>query len=397
MEQAWRWFGESDPVTLDNVRQAGARSVVSALHQAPLGVAWDTETIARRKALIEAAGLNWTVCESIPVPDAIKIGGAGAAKAIGVFKDTLARIGRAGIATVCYNFMPVVDWTRTELMFPRPNAGYALRFDMIDFVGYDVFVLARPFAADSYPPEHVALAQKRMKTKSAADLERLEATVIHGLPGAAAGHDRDGITALIEDYRGIDAGALRENLRVFLSEVVPIAEEVGVRLAIHPDDPPFPLFGLPRIVSTAADIRAILSFVDSAANGLTFCTGSLGARGDNDVTAMAKEFRERIAFAHLRNVTCETDGSFFEDEHLGGGTDMVAVVDILLREQRRRRMSGDERLIPMRPDHGHLLADDIEKHRAGLAIQPGYSLIGRLKGLAELRGVMAALDRTPTN
>jgi mannonate dehydratase len=262
-----------------------------------------------------------------------------------------------------------------------------LRFDMVDFVGYDVFVLGRPKAEESYPATLVASAEARIAAMDAAALERLEANIIRGLPGGDGSYDRAAIAALIARYDGLSAEAMRDNLKTFLRAVVPVAEEFGVRLAIHPDDPPFQLFGLPRVVSTPSDVRALLAAVDSPANGITLCTGSYGSRPDNDPVAMAKEFAGRIHFAHLRNVTTEPDGSFYEAEHLEGDTDMVAVIAVLLAEEARRRAAGDALPIPMRPDHGHVLADDL-----GKATNPGYSLIGRLKGLAELRGVMRALD-----
>ena len=388
MEQAWRWFGENDPVTLDHVRQAGASGIVSALHYVPPGVAWTDAQIAERKALIEGAGLRWSVCESIMMPNAIKLGNTEARAAIDAWKDTLARLGRAGIPTVCFNFMSVVDWTRTDLHYLLPTTGLALRFDMVSFVGYDCFVLRRPHAEGDYPAELVAQAQARIEAMEPAAVAQLEANIIRGLPGGEASYDRTSIGRLIAAYDGLDVETMRGHLVSFIREVAPVAEEVGVKLAIHPDDPPFPLFGLPRVVSTPADIRAILAASDSRANGITLCTGSFGSRPDNDVTGIAREFAHRIHFAHLRNVTIEPDGSFFEDEHLEGGTDMVAVIDILLREEKRRRAAGDAQPIPMRPDHGHLLGDDIHKQT-----NPGYSLIGRLKGLAELRGIMRALER----
>ena len=387
MEQTWRWFGESDPVSLDNVRQAGATGIVTALHHIPPGAVWNPEEIARRKAAIEAGGLTWSVCESIMMPNAIKRGDAGATRAVGAWKDTLAHLGRAGIGTVCYNFMPVVDWTRTDLHYPLPTKGLALRFDFVSFVGYDVFVLRRPQAEADYPPAVVEAARHRIESMDETAVARLEANIIRGLPGGEASYDRASIGQLIATYAGIDDAAMRESLKAFLREVVPVAEEFGVRLAIHPDDPPFPLFGLPRVVSTASDVRALLAAAESPANGITLCTGSYGSRADNDPVAMAREFAHAIQFAHLRNVTVEPDGSFFEDGHLEGDTDMVAVIDILLREERRRLTVGDAKPIPLRPDHGHLLGDDI-----GKATNPGYSFIGRLKGLGELRGVIRALE-----
>ena len=383
MEQTWRWFGEGDPIPLAHIRQAGATSIVTALHDRLPGEVWPMAEIDERKAIIAAAGLTWSVCESIPTPDEIKIGGAAARPAIDAWKDTLANLGRAGIATVCYNFMPIVDWTRTDLSFAAPLGGRALRFDIVDFIGYDVEVLGRPHAEGDYAPELVAAARLRIAEKTPEDIERLARNLIAGLPGGAIAQTRPSIAAKLRACHGLDAETMRANLVDFLKEVVPVAEQFGVRLAIHPDDPPRPLFGLPRVVSTAQDAWQIIDAVDSPANGLTLCVGSYGSRSDNDVVAMASEFAERINFAHLRNVTIESDGVFYEADHLDGGTDMVAVVDRLLKEERRR-----QREIPMRPDHGHLMGDDDGKRS-----NPGYSYIGRLKGLAELRGVMRALER----
>ena len=383
MEQTWRWFGDNDPVTLDQVKQAGATGIVTALHHLPEDQVWTPDEVAKRKATIEAKGLRWSVVESIPTPSAIKLGSKDAAKAIRIWKDSLANVGRAGVGVVCYNFMPVVDWTRTDLMWRLPTTGYALRFDMVDFVGYDVFVLKRPRAEAGYPAELVVRAKARIARKSADEIATLERNVIAGLPGGAAAQTRESIAGQIAAFDGIDDDAMRANLEAFLREVVPVAEEVGVKLAIHPDDPPFSLFGLPRVVSTLADAKRVLAAVDSPANGITLCTGSYGVRPDNDLVEMAKQLGARVNFAHLRNTTREPDGSFYEAEHLDGDTDMVGVVEALLAEERK---SG--RQIPMRPDHGHLLADDIHKKT-----NPGYSLVGRLKGLAELRGVMRTLER----
>ncbi len=384
MEQAWRWFGPDDPVTLDQVRQAGATGIVTALHHRQDGTVWPDDEVLRRRAEIEAAGLVWSVVESIPVPDAIKLGGAEAGRATAVFANSLRAVGRAGIRTVCYNFMPVVDWTRTDLMWRLPSTGYALRFDAVDFATYDAFILRRSGAEADHRPEVLARARERIAAMSAGEQATLERTIIAGLPGVAGEvNDRARFERRLASYAGMTATDLRASHAAFLRAVAPVAEEAGVRLAVHPDDPPFPLFGLPRVVSTGEDLRALLAAVASPANGLTFCAGSLGSRADNDVPALAREFAPHVHFAHLRNVTTEPDGSFYEAEHLDGGTDMVAVIGTLLAEEARR---GTQ--IPMRPDHGHLLADDIGKRT-----NPGYSLIGRLKGLAELRGVMRTLER----
>lgn len=388
MLESWRWFGEDDPVTLAHVKQTGASGVVTALHQIPDGTAWPEEEIARRKALIEDAGLSWGVCESIPVGQSIKRGDAHARRAIDVWKDTLVKLGRAGVPVVCYNFMPVVDWTRTDLRYPTKTTSLALRFDIVDFIAYDAFILKRAHAEADYDAGLVVEARRRATELTEDEARLLERNIIAGLPGGALVQTRESISALIASYEGMEAATMQGNLISFLKEVVPVAEEVGVRLAIHPDDPPFSLFGLPRVVSTAADIRNILAAVDSQANGITLCTGSYGSRADNDLVAMAEEFAPHIHFAHLRNVTTEPNGSFLEDDHLDGGTDMVAVIGILLREERRAVREGRRTVIPMRPDHGHLLGEEITKKT-----NPGYPYIGRLKGLGELRGVMRAVSR----
>jgi mannonate dehydratase len=348
VKETWRWFGREDPVTLDNARQAGARGIVTALHHLYDGRAWSLDEVTARKRVIEAAGLTWDVCESIPIPNTIKRRDGTFRRDIDAWKDSLVNLAKSGVSTVCYNFMPVVDWTRTDLRYPLPSTALALRFDMPAFVAYDVFTLKRPGAEGDYSAEALEAARARLPHLDEAALASIERNVIGGMPARQA-------------------------------------EEAGVRLAIHPDDPPFSLFGMPRVVSTAADLRALFDAVKSPANGLTLCSGSLGSRADNDVVAIAREFASRVYFAHLRNVALEADGSFYEADHLEGATDMVALVGALMEEEARRRGEGrSDAEIPMRPDHGHLLADDIAKER----INPGYSCVGRLKGLAELRGVM---------
>lgn len=385
MKECFRWYGPKDPVPLAHIRQAGATGIVTALHDIYDGSAWPEADIARLKAVIEAGGLEWSVVESIPVHTSIKTAGPERDRYIGWYKDSIRALARNGISTICYNFMPVVDWTRTELRHPMPNGALALRFDAIDFAAYDVFVLKRPGAAEDYTPERLAEAETRLAALGEAGIARIEHNLIAGLPAAERHYDRVSFQAALDDYAGITADELHGHLAHFLREIVPVAEEVGARLCIHPDDPAFSLFGLPRIVSTAQDARRILAAADSPANGLTFCTGSYGTRAENDLPAMVREFGPRIHFAHLRNVTREPDGSFHEADHLGGSTDMPAVILALLGEQDRRLAEGRaDWQIPLRPDHGHLLADDITKER----INPGYSLIGRLRGLAELRGVM---------
>lgn len=388
MLQTWRWFGPDDPVTLGDARQAGVEGIVTALHQFYDGRAWSASDIDQRIGQLRAAGFDWSVCESIPVHASIKLGDGSRRRFIDAWKDSLANLGRAGVPVVCYNFMPVVDWTRTDLRHPTKAGGLALRFDMADFVAYDVHVLKRIDADRDYAQPLLSEARHRFSAMDHARIATLERTIIAGLPGGEDSHTREGIRASISAFAGITADDMRRNLVAFLEEVVPVAEDVGVKLAIHPDDPPLSLFGLPRIVSTAADARFIVDAVDHVANGLTLCAGSYGSRIGNDPVAFADEFGPRINFAHLRNVVCDRDGSFMESDHLGGDVDMVGLISSLAREERRRVQIGNHTPIPMRPDHGHLLLDDINK-----TVNPGYSCIGRLKGLAELRGVMAAVDR----
>jgi len=382
MQETWRWFGPNDNITLQQVRQTGATGIVTALHDVAPGVAWSKEAIEARRDMIAAAGLSWAVCESIPVPDAIKRDGSGAKSEIDAWKMTLSRLGHAGIKTVCYNFMPVVDWTRTDLMFKLADGGFALRYDHVDFIAYDVFILARSNAQDDYDADAVAQAFERFSNMAEADQLALEKNIIAGLPGGADAQSRHAIGRLIASFKGLSKDDMRANLSYFLSEVIPVAQEAGVQLAIHPDDPPLPLFGLPRIVSTADDARYILSAHDASENGLTFCTGSYGALAENDLVAMAREFSDRINFAHLRMVRHEGNKCFHEAEHLHRVDEVMGVAQAIRESEMRR-----SRNIPMRPDHGHLLATDATRPS-----NPGYSYIGRLKGLAELRGVIAALD-----
>ena len=387
MKESWRWFGPQDLISLDQIKQAGSTGVVSALHHIYGSQAWPLDEVLRRKAEIESAGLAWSVVESIPIHKSIKLRSSPQGQYIDGWKDTLAAIAKAGVPVVCYNFMPLVDWTRTNLKWRLPSTGYALRFDAVDFAAYDLFQLKRHGAELDYPPERIAAARARFKSMSEMQQNELEHAIIAGLPGAESSYNPQQFRESREEWNGITPDNLRSALVDFLKEVVPVAEELGIRLAIHPDDPPWPLFGLPRAVSTASDARSILGAIDSPANGLTFCVGSYGARPDNDLLAMIDEFAPRIHFAHLRQVVREADGSFYEAEHLRGSSDMVGVIRALLREEsRRRRARRPDHQIPMRPDHGHLLADDINKKT-----NPGYSYIGRLKGLAELRGVMEGL------
>ena len=388
MLETWRWFGPDDPVTCSDIRQAGADGVVTALHEMAPGEVWQPADIAARKAFIEAAGLEWSVVESIPVHPAIKLGDDRAQPYIDAWIETMRNLAAAGISTICYNFMPVVDWTRTDLRHPTRRGGLALRFDPVEFAAYDLFILQRAGAEADYADDILAAAEAHFATMDEDAGQRLESTIIAGLPGSELSHGREDIRAAIAEYDGLGAAGLRASLIAFLEQVAPAAEACGARVCLHPDDPPFPIFGLPRVVSTAADYGAVFDAVPSLANGITLCAGSMGSRPDNDVIAIAETFAPRLHFAHLRNVTIEPTGAFFEDDHLEGGVDMVGLVSVLLKEEARRRAEGRmDQVIPMRPDHGHLLLDDIGKQT-----NPGYSAIGRLKGLAELRGVARAVS-----
>lgn len=388
MKQSWRWFGPNDPVTLAHVRQAGATGIVTALHHLNDGRAWPADEIARRKAEIAAAGLDWRIVESVIVHEDIKTRTGRYRELIDNYKASIRALAAAGIDTICYNFMAITDWTRTDLDHPMPHGGTALRFDIVDFCAYDVLMLERPNAEADHPADRIAAAHARLAGMSESDKARLETNLIGWVPAREFIFDRDSFRRALDLYRDMTRDGLRANLIAFLGEIVPVAEEAGVRMAIHPDDPPFPLFGLPRVVSSADDAEIILSACRSPSNGLTLCTGSYGANARNDLPAMARRFAADVHFAHLRNVTKEPDGSFHEAEHLAGDTDMVAVVTALMVEERRRKAAGRaDWEIPMRPDHGHAIVDDI-----GKKTNPGYSCIGRLKGLAELRGIMHAVD-----
>ncbi len=390
MEQTWRWFGPDDAVKLHEIRQAGASGIVTALHHIPYGVVWSQDEIATRKAMIEAdasLGLRWSVVESLPVAEPIKLADGDLSRLFDNYRESLRNLGALGVTTVCYNFMPVLDWTRTQLATPLPGGGTALRFNAHEYAAFDCFMLARKGAEAEHAPDVLTRARAWFDRASESDKDRLLANIMAGLPGAYARYDVPGLRTMLDRYADITADGLRENLARFLREVVPAAEEAGVRMCIHPDDPPRPLFGLPRIVSNQSDIDFLLGAVDSAANGLTLCTGSLGAGPGNDLPAMAQRFASRTHFVHLRNVSKEPDGSFQEADHLGGDVDMVAVMSALLHEQARRQEAGDPHWrLPFRPDHGHELLDDARRKT-----HPGYPLIGRMRGLAELRGVMVAL------
>ena len=390
MRQAWRWFGPDDPVSLDDIRQAGATDVVHALHHVPPGEAWSGAEVAARKALIDDApvgrsALTWSVVESIPVPDDVKRLGGGANKSIEAWIASLEAVAGAGIKVVCYNFMPIVDWTRTDIDWRLPSGASALRFDQHRFAGFDLYVLRRPNAPSAYSEAEKNEARAALDAMSEDDIATLTRTIAAGLPGGTTDAlDLEAFRARLAAYRGIDAAALREHLVQFLQAVAPKAEALGIKLTLHPDDPPRPLFGLPRIASTASDYQALFDAVPSPANGMCYCTGSLGVAASNDLPAMARQFARRIHFAHLRATRREADGSFFEADHLDGDVDMVAVLAALLAEDTTR---APDAKITFRPDHGHRMLDDLNKRT-----NPGYSAIGRLKGLAELRGAIKALQ-----
>lgn len=390
MEHTWRWFGPGDPITLAEIRQAGATGIVTALHHIPNGEVWPLEEILERKAMIDAAGLRWSVVESVPVHEHIKWGGPLKARAIENYGATLVNLAAAGIHTVCYNFMPVLDWTRTELRRPLETGGTALAFDFDVYAAFDLFVLERPGAADGYTDAEIARAAAAHRAMTPDQIETLTRTILEGLPGAEESFTLDGFREALGRYRAVDRDGLRQALFEFLGRVVPVAEAHGVRLAIHPDDPPRPLFGLPRILSNAGDVQALLDAYDSESNGITLCVGSYASDPDNDASGIARRFAHRVWFAHLRNVRVGSDRkSFIESDHLDGDVDMVEVISILCREEARRRAEGmTAAVIPMRPDHGHVLLDD-ERRRT----RPGYPLIGRMKGLSQLAGVELAVRR----
>jgi mannonate dehydratase len=396
MRQTWRWFGPHDLTSVDDMRQAGVEGVVSALHHVPTGAVWTDEEISKRQSEISrmkdgsASGLSWDVVESLPVSEAIKKQKGDWRAHIANYKVSLENLASAGLQTICYNFMPVLDWTRTDLAFRVGHGGTTMRFDHIDFAAFDIHILQRGGAAESFGPEVTEAAGARFAGMSEERKRQLAANVTAGLPGSTESMTTQEVRQHLAEYDSIGVDALRANFIAFLEEVTPVAERLGMRLCCHPDDPPFPLLGLPRIMSTADDYAVILDAVDSPASGMTLCSGSLGARPDNDIPAIMRRFAPRVHFLHLRNVTLETPGmpaSFHEAEHLGGGTDMVALIAEIVAEEARRKAEGRaDHQIPMRPDHGQDIVDDL-----GRDGQPGYPIIGRLKGLAELRGVMTAL------
>ncbi|TDH36246.1 mannonate dehydratase [Pseudohoeflea suaedae] len=397
MRQTWRWFGPKDLVSIDDMRQAGVEGVVSALHHIPTGALWSSEEIARRQSELSVmrdgspSTLAWEVVESLPVSEDIKKQKGEWRAHIANYKQSLKNLRDAGIEIVCYNFMPVLDWTRTDLAYRTPTGATCMRYDFADFAAFDIHILKRGGAAGDFPEEVVAEADRRFRDMSDERKSELSRNVVFGLPGAAENFSLDDVRQHLAEYDGLSGDKLRRHLIDFLSEVVPTAEELGIRMCCHPDDPPYPLLGLPRVMSTEKDYRTVMDEIDSPANGITLCSGSLGARPDNDIPGMMERLGDRVHFLHLRNVKRETAnvmGSFHEAEHLGGDTDMVALLAAVVREEKKRRDAGRaDHSIPFRPDHGQDILDDL-----GRKAQPGYPSIGRLKGLAELRGIMTALE-----
>ena len=390
MEQTWRWYGPKDPVSLDDVRQAGATGVVTALHHIPNGEVWPVEDIKKRQAELAAKGLTWSVVESIPVHEEIKTRSGNVEQHIANYQQSIRNLASCGIDTVCYNFMPVLDWTRTDLGYLLPDGSRALRFDHIAFAAFELHLLQREGAKADYSAEEQKLAAEYFAAMTQEEKNTLVANIIAGLPGAEEGYTLEQFRARLATYDGIDKAKLRENMAHFLRSIVPVAEQCGLSLAVHPDDPPRPILGLPRIVSTIEDMQWLKDTVDSIHNGFCFCTGSYGVREDNDLVKMMTTFADRVHFIHLRATQREAvPGSFHEADHLDGDVDMVAVIKAILTEEQTRRKDGNLRAIPMRPDHGHQMLDDLNKKT-----NPGYSAIGRLRGLAELRGVERALKQS---
>jgi len=399
MEQTWRWYGPDDPVTLTDIRQAGATGIVTALHEIPIGEVWPVAAILERKRIIELddsvtpprrRGLRWSVIESVPVHEDIKMGAPTRDRYIENYKQTLRNAGQCGVPTVCYNFMPVLDWTRTDLEFELEDGSRALRFDAHEFAAFDLFILQRPGAEKDYNPAEVKAAREHLAALTPEHKAVLQQNIIAGLPGGQQGYTLAEFQHRLDAYRGVTEEKMRENLAYFLRAIVPVAEEAGIKLAIHPDDPPTPLFGVPRVVSTEEDLRFICGVHDSIYNGFTLCTGSLGVRPDNDLVGIIKRLGSKLNFAHLRSTQRDEAGSFFEAAHLEGDVDMFRVIREILKEQRKRVALGrSDAVIPMRADHGHTILDDLHKKT-----NPGYSAIGLLRGMAELRGLEMGIIRS---
>jgi len=390
LEQTFRWFGPGDSVTLSAIKQTGATGIVNALHHIPCGDVWSNEEIKQRNDIINAAGFNWSVVESVNIHESIKTAGSMRDEYIEKYITTLKNLGTAGIKTVCYNFMPVLDWTRTNLDYRLPNKASALRYHAPAVAAFDLFILQREGAYSDFSEEQQQRAKEYLDSISSAEKELLINTIMAGLPGTDEVFTIDEFKDHLKKYQDTDANKLKENLSYFLNAIIPAAEEAGIKMCIHPDDPPFPILGLPRVVSTEKDLKDVIDSCPSPNNGITFCTGSLGARGDNDLPGIVSRLGEHIHFLHLRNVQREADGSFYEADHLGGSNDMYAIMKNVILEQKKRLANGRADIaIPIRPDHGHKILDDFNYNT-----YPGYSVIGRLKGLAELRGLEMGIKRS---